>query len=50
MNFSEPFIRRPVMTVLLSAACVLAGAGLLGWLGAGLVTGHYLRQARPREH
>ncbi|HRA24666.1 MAG TPA: efflux RND transporter permease subunit, partial [Usitatibacteraceae bacterium] len=25
MNFSEPFIRRPVMTVLLSAACVLAG-------------------------
>jgi len=25
VNFSEPFIRRPVMTVLLSAACVLAG-------------------------
>ena len=34
----------------LAAACVLAGAGLLGWLGAGLVTGHYLRQTRPREH
>jgi HAE1 family hydrophobic/amphiphilic exporter-1 len=25
MNFSEPFIRRPVMTVLLSASCVVAG-------------------------
>ena len=34
----------------LAAAAVLAGAGLLGWLGAGLVTGHYLRQTRPREH
>ncbi len=34
----------------LAAACVLAGAGLLGWLGAGAVTGHYLRQARPREY
>lgn len=31
----------------LPAACVLLGAGLLGWLGAGLVTGHYLRQTRP---
>jgi len=28
-------------------ASVLIGAGLLGWLGAGLVTGHYLRQTRP---
>jgi hydrophobic/amphiphilic exporter-1 (mainly G- bacteria), HAE1 family len=26
MNFSEPFIRRPVMTVLLSASAVVAGA------------------------
>lgn len=26
---------------------ILAGAGVLGWLGAGLVTGHYLRQTRP---
>lgn len=34
----------------LAAICVLAGAGLLGWLGAGLVTGHYLRQTRPLEH
>ena len=28
---------------------VLVGAGLLGWLGAGLVTGHQLRQNRPRR-
>ena len=34
----------------LPALAVLATAGVLGWLGAGLVTGHYLRQARPREH
>ena len=27
----------------------LLGAGLLGWVGAGLVTGHYLRQTRPVE-
>jgi HAE1 family hydrophobic/amphiphilic exporter-1 len=25
VNFSEPFIRRPVMTVLLSASCIVAG-------------------------
>jgi multidrug efflux pump subunit AcrB len=25
MNFTEHFIRRPVMTVLLSASCVVAG-------------------------
>ena len=31
----------------LQAGGVLLGAGLLGWLGAGLVTGHYLRQTRP---
>lgn len=31
----------------LEAAGVLACAGLLGWLGAWLVTGHYLRQTRP---
>jgi cell division transport system permease protein len=31
----------------LPAACVLVGAGVLGWLGAGVVTGHYLRQTRP---
>ena len=31
------------------AAIVLLGATLLGWLGAGLVTGHYLRQTRPTD-
>ncbi|GAB3310361.1 permease-like cell division protein FtsX [Luteimonas notoginsengisoli] len=31
------------------ALAVLAGATALGWLGAGLVTGHYLRQTRPTE-
>jgi cell division transport system permease protein len=33
----------------LPALAVLAAAGVLGWLGAGLVTGHYLRQTRPVE-
>lgn len=33
----------------LQALAVVAGAGLLGWLGAGIVTGHYLRQTRPTE-
>jgi cell division transport system permease protein len=28
---------------------VLLGATLLGWIGAGLVTGHFLRQTRPTE-
>lgn len=28
------------------AAWIVAGAGLLGWLGAGIVAGHYLRQTR----
>lgn len=28
---------------------VLLASGLLGWLGAGLVTGHYLRQTRPTD-
>ncbi len=28
---------------------VLAGATVLGWFGAGLVTGHFLRQTRPTE-
>jgi len=32
-----------------AAAAVLVGAGLLGWLGAGVVAGHYLRQTRPVE-
>ena len=29
------------------AGAVLLGATVLGWLGAGIVTGHYLRQTRP---
>lgn len=29
------------------AVAIVIGAGILGWLGAGLVTGHYLRQTRP---
>lgn len=33
----------------MQAAGIVAGAGVLGWLGAGLVTGHYLRQTRPTE-
>ena len=32
-----------------TALGVIAGAALLGWLGAGIVTGHYLRQTRPTE-
>ena len=31
------------------ALAVLAGATALGWLGAGFVTGHYLRQTRPTQ-
>ena len=30
-------------------AGVVFGAALLGWLGAGLVAGHFLRQTRPTE-
>lgn len=33
----------------LQGLLVLLAAGVLGWLGAGLVTGHYLRQSRPTE-
>lgn len=32
---------------LLPAVGIVVGSGVLGWLGAGLVTGHYLRQTRP---
>ena len=32
-----------------AAGWVLLGATLLGWLGAGIVTGHFLRQTRPVE-
>ena len=33
----------------LTAAAVVLGTTVLGWLGAGLVAGHYLRQTRPTE-
>ena len=33
----------------LGLATVLGGAAALGWLGAGLVTGHFLRQTRPTD-
>ena len=32
-----------------TALCVVAGAATLGWLGAGVVTGHFLRQTRPTD-
>ncbi|MDI9238334.1 permease-like cell division protein FtsX [Lysobacter sp. LF1] len=32
---------------LASAVGIVVTSGVLGWLGAGLVTGHYLRQTRP---
>ena len=35
--------------VALHALGVVLGATVLGWLGAGLVTGHFLRQTRPTE-
>ena len=34
---------------LVQGAGIVVGAGLLGWLGAGLVAGHYLRQTRPTD-
>ena len=33
----------------LHSGMVLVGTVLLGWLGAWLVTGHFLRQTRPTE-
>lgn len=33
----------------LQALLVVIAAGVLGWLGGGLVTGHYLRQTRPER-
>jgi cell division transport system permease protein len=32
-----------------TALGVILGAAVLGWFGAGIVTGHYLRQTRPTE-
>ena len=33
----------------LTASAVVLGTTVLGWLGAGLVAGHFLRQTRPTE-
>ena len=32
-----------------TALGVVAGAAVLGWIGAGVVTGHFLRQTRPTD-
>jgi cell division transport system permease protein len=32
-----------------TALCVVVGVALLGWFGAGVVTGHFLRQTRPTD-
>ena len=32
-----------------TALVVVAGAAALGWIGAGVVTGHFLRQTRPTD-
>ena len=31
----------------MQAGVVVVGATLIGWFGAGVVTGHFLRQTRP---
>jgi cell division transport system permease protein len=46
-GYGSPFVLHGLD--LPTTVAVLAAAGLLGWLGAGLVTGHYLRQNRPRR-
>ena len=33
----------------LGATAVVAAATVIGWVGAWLVTGHFLRQTRPTE-
>jgi len=33
----------------MEAIVAVVAATLLGWLGAGIVTGHFLRQTRPTE-
>lgn len=44
-SYGSGFTLRGVDAV--QAAIVLGGATLLGWVGAGIVTGHFLRQTRP---
>lgn len=44
-SYGSAFALRGVDPV--QAAVVVGGATLLGWIGAGVVTGHFLRQTRP---
>lgn len=46
-SYGSPFVLHGLD--LLHSTLVLAGTTLLGWLGAWLVAGHFLRQTRPTE-
>ncbi len=46
-SYGSPFVLHGLD--LLHSTLVLAGTALLGWLGAWLVAGHFLRQTRPTE-
>ncbi|WP_282294875.1 permease-like cell division protein FtsX [Stenotrophomonas sp. PS02289] len=46
-SYGSPFVLHGLD--LLHSSLVLVGTVVLGWLGAWLVTGHFLRQTRPSE-
>jgi len=46
-SYGSPFVLHGLD--LLHGSLVLLGTLLLGWLGAWLVTGHFLRQTRPTD-
>jgi len=46
-SYGSPFVLHGLD--LLHSSFVLVGTVVLGWLGAWLVTGHFLRQTRPTE-
>ena len=46
-SYGSPFVLHGLD--LLHSGMVLVGTTVLGWLGAWLVTGHFLRQTRPTE-
>ncbi|HEX7989555.1 MAG TPA: permease-like cell division protein FtsX [Stenotrophomonas sp.] len=46
-SYGSPFMLHGLD--LLHSGMVLVGTTILGWLGAWLVTGHFLRQTRPTE-
>ncbi|WP_305806384.1 permease-like cell division protein FtsX [Stenotrophomonas sp. YIM B06876] len=46
-SYGSPFVLQGLDA--LHSAMVLLGTLVLGWLGAWLVTGHFLRQTRPTE-